>query len=164
MNFDAPSTQEVTQMSAVAETLGIYDDMINMARHRLPGDMAVQQNIKRQRLEYLRSVRNADACLMSALQEKQSKADEERVAMQKKLRAEDKARLQAKLEQRRKEKEKKEKAEENRLEEKRKELMMDKVWHAEDFGDSIRNHKPTAQETANIKEALERMRLRAPPL
>ena len=147
----------------IAKAMSGFDDAINMVE-QLCGDPTSAGFLRRRKHELQRSVRGCDPDLQAVLAHERKAQEKTRLAMQKKFWVEDRERDSKRAEKKDKDEEKKKQEEASRAKKKRLrelELGTDRTWTPQDFGTQLAF---TGEHRRNIREAMDRLKLRAPPL
>lgn len=147
----------------IAKSMSGFDDAIEMVE-QVCGDPSSAAYLRRRKHELERSVRGHDPALQAVLATERKEQEEKRRQMQKALWVEDKIRERQREEKKKKEEDKKQQDEASREKKKRLrelELGTDRMWTPQDFGTNLAF---TGDHRRNIREALDRLKLRAPPL
>ena len=166
---EAPSTDPTSAFAErVATTMASYDSAIHMAT-QVMNDPLAANFLRMRKLEAWKMLRRTDAVEEGALSEFLAKDREEMHVVREKLRAEDRARKDAKEKEKRADAAKKAEAMAKRAETARRERLAElsrtipQAWSVNDFGQGHADNLPK-KAIEHIREVLARMRLQSPEM
>ena len=152
------------QVRALAEKLAEYDSAIQYASQNLQDEILARQARDRKQ-EYWRVARHMDPEVIAAASAEMQKKHDELEEVRRRIREEDAKREAERQDRRDAERLRKEKAAAKTAEGKMRQdlyMSLDRPWDPQDFGQGSK--MLSAAVAKNIREALQRCRLRAPPL